>query len=705
MNSIGTYTLFDRVIDITFYTERTFQDRAPALWEIDGQLTESDTVTTSDGLVYSKQVHGYIPDITIHCNDQGLKPDIQLSFGLVPGRNVTKCEVSITNLQVNLSQIRSWALMKITAGYRGIDASYGKTTLYVNIFSAWNESPNPDGVTKIQGVATGSALGVFFGPKSFYLQYNLDKIRIRDLLQRLLNDPDVIEVPTFHEDVELTFLNKNITIADDSGKKVSKKIGDIDISLERVRMYAENGYQIIQWLGRELYSWGKQYGIFVYLTVFNDRVRINCFTEDEGDPGEDVVELNVVDGANFTGKYLTVKAPWAPSLIPGGLFHLPAKYFSLQNTYRELGLSEITDVYKKDGKSIDRGIYRVITMDVLFDTVGKNNTMSISAVPYSSSEDPWNTSTESELIIGGDKNIDQKRYEQLSNSKGLFSTIVIGETAVQKEGRVTQGSFWSKIAMKSISGVKDQTVYLDFIPEVEDEEAFGYQETSFNFTNWYDLWCKYTYGADLGSTTEEDMCTYPVLKPSEMKKIADKIEAEGVQVSDALLFNLKQGKSFEMPADSLWILYFIYAYIKSVSNNDWLYKTVDKATIGEVLTSPFNYPLTDRPDEFFMAQRQSVSSTTTEERYLAYVYTTPIKTASGDKYRQRVSCTIPKASPVKEYKSKKEGGQRSYYSKLYKPFVDVMKLVIEDQSLRDHNQDRFDWDLFVVWYFFLKEVA
>lgn len=687
---VGSYLLFDKVIDLTFYTHTRTEDNRVGIWQTDDEIVQSVTYTSPDGKEYKKVTDTYKKDVVITCDNLGVKPDISLSFKAVPGRNVTQCELRITNLQLNSLRLKEWALVEITAGYRSSDASYGKTKLSVDIFSAWTESPNPDGVTVIQGIATSGALGMFFGPRKFYIQFNVEYITIRDLVTRLLNQEDVLSFPTFHEDIEVPFLNKKIgkVLDPDTGliKQVDGTFGDIKIQMQNIRLTADSGYQVIQWIGRELYEWGKKYGWYIITNIFNDRIKISCTTSDS-DGGEDAVELTVIDSAAFTGGTLTVKAPWAPSLIPGGLFKINPQYFSLQNTYRLVDPSIYTDA---------DNTYRCITMEVSFDTNGNNNQMTIFAIPFRLAQSPWDSYTDASINYLSEKdqanNINIEQWTQKKQMSSLMTTILFGPSDEETEGAVEQGSLWSKLENTSISNMNARVIEMDALVNNESLTA----------VNWYRTYHDTMYPQGRGCVADKNdpkksRVGYPVLFRSELKQITDAIKSDNADISLRMKNRLLMSRTFELKPDTLWILYPVFAYIQSCDHGGKLAALMSKDTIGGLLNSPFNI-ITENSSH---SARNTVSAVNGEAMDS---YT--VKPADVEKTNV---VYIPDVSPIKDttekyMKAPSDGGNRDSWSQ-FKGFTDAMKYIIDDKTMKKSNPENFDWDMFIVWYYYLREVA
>lgn len=682
---IGSYTLYDKVIDLTFYKYIQEEDTSVGVWSDDNTIIQDTKYTSPDGTVYKKVINRYIPDVTISCKDYGLKPDISLSFKAVPGRNVTQCEIRIVNLQLDSYRLKEWAMVEVTAGYRGVGVDYGKTKLSVDIFSSWTESPNPDGVTVIQGIATGGALGMFFGPRKFYIQFNVEEVTIRELLERLLNQEDVLSFPTFREDIELPFLNKKIgKIKDAETGAISesdKTFGELKIQVQNIRLSAESGYQVVQWLGRELYEWGKARGFFIMTNIFNERVRISCTTEgDFEEGGEDVVILSVIDTASFTGGTLSVKCPWIPSLIPGGVFKLDSRYFSLQNTYRRVDPSIYSDKY---------GLFRCITTEVSFDTCGSTNQMSIFAIPYSKAQDPWNEYGEADVSFLDDEKNKNLSLEQWAQEKSLndtlITTVLFGKSDVETKGQVQQDTFWAKIKDEKIDGINGKAIHMNDLVNKESLTA----------VNWYrtfiDTALSNGHGTSGTGGKDKTYRAYPVLSRSEMQKILKAINADNIQVSLGMKSKLRMSKSLNLNPDTLWILYPIYAYLQSLEHGGSLASIMDKNNLGALLISSFNTHVENSPES--PRKKTKPGSNIPMDSFT-------IKPA--DETVDTDIVYIPDVTGAK-LSSSPEGSRDDW--KKFKAFHTVMAYVIADESMYKNSDVTFDWDMFVVWYYYFMEVV
>ena len=104
---------------------------------------------------------------------------------------------------------------------------------------------------------------------------------------------------------------------------------------------------------------------------------------------------------------LNVEAPWSPEITPGSLFQMPNNYYSAPQLYNEVD----TSVYTGENNT-----YRVVAMSISFDTTGKENSMSLMALPIQYMRTGfYQSSTEDALVTTIDNKLAE--YEKFSNNR------------------------------------------------------------------------------------------------------------------------------------------------------------------------------------------------------------------------------------------------------------------------------------------------
>lgn len=294
-----------------------------------------------------------VDPITLHipCTDYSCKPDVTLSINLLPGQNCYGATLKIKNLNLGLINIRTWDKMIITAGYR----EGAKSTFTCPIFASYIESPNPDGVVVFEGLTVGSTESVLTD-HLVELKFVQDKMPLRDLIRQVADGIiDGIEVRN----------------------SVSDDIMGREITIEKRTVYAQNGMAVLNWL-RDVTSdfvdtitMGQS---SVYLQLVGSTLTVMIIDGPSKTPEltQNIVSLDAVSGASFSGTALTVTAPWNPALQPGDLFYMPPNFINGSRLPNALSTRD----YRNDDN-----LYRAITINLEFGTYGTTNRMSVLAVP------------------------------------------------------------------------------------------------------------------------------------------------------------------------------------------------------------------------------------------------------------------------------------------------------------------------------------
>lgn len=299
----------------------------------------------------------------------GPKPNIRLNLTQLQETVCTAVTLTIENLTLQVA-IEDFTAMQIEAGY-----SYGQGVnltqkFFVSIFSSYVETPNPAGRSVFTGVVGNWLVkGLRAQPYTIFIEPGLSWAKtgysIRErvvIICSYLGIIPVIDLPDYM----------------------------LDLPLEQDTMIkgrAQTGYQVIDWLAKSLmeltYEWrvtpGPTEGMSVleqddmimarfYDNIFHVYLLRQATKENIS---KTTVDLNRISSASFQGGILTVLAPWNPLLRPGEFFHMYSTFF------RGRMMPNISHGILQD----ELGIYRPITMDITFETVGGTNQMKIVAAP------------------------------------------------------------------------------------------------------------------------------------------------------------------------------------------------------------------------------------------------------------------------------------------------------------------------------------
>lgn len=289
--------------------------------------------------------------LTLKCTDHGMKPDMSLSINLLPGQNCYGATLKVKNFNLDAIDIRNWDKMIITAGYR----TGTKVVYNCPIFSSYMESPNPDGITVFEGLTVGVAEDVL-----------TDRYIVIDFVQ---------------EEITLERLIRDVAKGISTNIKVHIALGNDytqrKLIITKQKVYAQNGMAVLNWLQEFVSSavYEASKGLTTVLTQLVDGKLSVIAINGKNKPPEiydNIVNLDMVTGATFTGTALTVVAPWNPSLRPGDLFFMPPQFINGVKLPNNINLSDYRN---------DENLYRAITMSVEFATTDSTNKMSILAVP------------------------------------------------------------------------------------------------------------------------------------------------------------------------------------------------------------------------------------------------------------------------------------------------------------------------------------
>lgn len=295
-----------------------------------------------------------IEALTIDCTNNGLKPDMALAISLLPGQNCYGATLKIRNLNLTDTNIRDWTKMVITAGYR----TGNKAVYTCPIFSSYIEEPNPDGITTFEGITVGTAETVL-NEQYTEIIFLQNKIKLKDLAEGVAQG--------IHSSIKVV-------------TSISDEIMNEEIQISTQTVYAQNGAAILSWLQSTLSTFvekisedqGERTSVFVQLV--GDELQIIALNGPNKSPEsvENIINLDMVSGATFSGTALTVIAPWNPALQPGNLFYMPPEF---------INGSKLPNVLPESDYRNEDNLYRALTINVAFASVENTNKMTVLAVP------------------------------------------------------------------------------------------------------------------------------------------------------------------------------------------------------------------------------------------------------------------------------------------------------------------------------------
>ena len=294
--------------------------------------------------------------LRIAAPDAGMKPDISLSISLLPNQNCYGAVVRIKNLNTDALEIRTWDKMVIEAGYKGTKVFYT-----CPIFSSYQESPNPDGVTVFEGVTVGVAEDILTD-RQVEIWFNETEMYLEPFIRQVAKG--------ITENIKVT-----IAIAPElSGHNYPDAP---KIQLPKQKVYAQNGVAVLNWLQSivsEFVQYVTQGTTSVFVQFIDGELTVLPINGPTTTPlsTESIINLDMVTSARYNGTALNVIAPWNPRLRPGDLFYMPPQFINgsrLPNAISPLD-------YRNE-----RNLYRCLTMNVEFATVEEINKMTVLATP------------------------------------------------------------------------------------------------------------------------------------------------------------------------------------------------------------------------------------------------------------------------------------------------------------------------------------
>lgn len=456
------------------------------------------------------------PVLSIITPRTGLKPTISLDVNLIPGESCYKCVIRIVNFNTTLN-LRTLTYVRVTAGYLH---DYSSITLFCPIFSAYQESPNPDGVTVINCLCVGQLSG--------FLEPRLIPVRIYD------------SPISWRRLITAVFEKTGATGIDDIDYTMPAEI--LDYSFKSTMLsncYADSGYALITWLGRELREFGKKQNPphNIVTQVYNKHVSI-IDTTMCGAPSDNelIIDLSMVSSASFTGAKLDVVAPWNPDLVPGTVFRMPASYYSAELTYNDIAESNYL------GRA---NLYRALTVNVSFNTVETTNQMTILAIPIQYLRNQ----------------LDAAMSDASGNTIDFTQTI---DEGISQVGSIAQQGKWKEVADPLIIGIR----------KVAERANQTFWEASFQAPFKTESFGKYTQTPSIYTWSDVAAATYKdrTLSAEEREQLRTILVRAGYSITSV---------AATIPGSYYWPL-IVYSTYHNWSNADDVNAVIDFAYPGQL---------------------------------------------------------------------------------------------------------------------------
>lgn len=370
------------------------------------------------------------PSIDIVCPDGGLKPAISLSCKMLPNNICYQVTVKITNFSLRgTANIRDLNVMQVDVGYRK-----GETVQLTGpIFSSYQESPSPGGITVFEGVVVGTVGPSLLKDQPFRIEFNQDKVTIGYLFKSVVFALNLVPNVDY----------------------VKPELLDIELNVQKNICRAGNGLAVLNWLNTTIEKYSETWfgaelgetnpvGLFI---IWDQETVILCqkgveSPQLQNKDREAAIELDMIKTASFSGPVLKASSLFNPKVKPGRIIHMDPVYFT--------GGTSLGNMITEATFNPDKGYYRVITMSMEFDTNGSTNDMTITAVPLSNN--PVNTDKAAEDA----KQLVEARIE---SAKAVFAKreemiIKFGEPQPEKAEDVPPKDLWSVNYAPSENAIK-----------------------------------------------------------------------------------------------------------------------------------------------------------------------------------------------------------------------------------------------------------
>jgi len=489
--------LFDRIIGVKLIANR--RDKG----EYDKTAGGYDTEVNEYEINIPAVEHG------------GLKPDITFSASLLPGEMFHEVTLTLKNYKMPFD-IRQYTRMEITAGYRkqnndGVQFDEVLIRRFpIEIFYSYNLTPAPDSVTVFKGVIvssfTDNSIEDYFSMNNDYELVFYRDVTVDEYIQlvvQLINTKgyNIAVKDNIPDEAKNLVMNTGPDGNDMYGKTF--KFSSVPDIIRSIVSMLEAAYDNL----------GKKGSFNVHIS---DGILVIFCTDGFYTTDEPVVELDCISSAVLNAGIMNVTAPWYPPLIPGGIIHVERTYIDGSD------LPNVIDVDELMG--IDN-LYRVLTMEIDFSSIGGMNSMKITSIPLRYAENSQ---------VDGGKEA-QKEYEYKFN-------------VVQKE------------AQKIIDQIKENTDSTDVkaipltkleVGEKTEEENPVFQWAMSNKSLFSDLKVSSVMEADrlIGDVCIKDIYkSFPALVVADIKPASYSIESQLI-LGDAPIPSY----------DSQWLWPIVYA--------------------------------------------------------------------------------------------------------------------------------------------------
>lgn len=400
-----------------------------------------------------------IPTQPLFTPSSQYKPGIEFNMSYIPGMLCHACTVKVTNLSPTID-IKLYDRMIITAGYRYYD-NVAAEEYELPIFTKYRTSPNPDGVTVIQGLLLGKVKDLF-SPDSYSIKNVPEEMKVKDFINVYLLGASGVEVengvPKSLGSSVFYVINRLPSSINESMIAPGKSSGfttkwEIVTHVEQTLAACVSSEKM-----------GNKHLIF---TVYNGNIEIGLQEGEATEPlvSEKTIKLNYVTTIEFNGAMLDITCPYVPGLVPGRLIKVNPKYYAGPDIPEVLTPQSfevdvrptLSAIEKKKGFQL----FRILTMKLSFSTE-EENSMTMSCLPWSLlPEDPGvqaSSSVEYENLVKDVKETSLITYAKPSSTEwhGVLQYALKG-SYIGKESKCKLGDTYIK-GIRSI--YKNKTLYL-----------------------------------------------------------------------------------------------------------------------------------------------------------------------------------------------------------------------------------------------------
>ena len=376
--------LFDRIIGVKLIANRLERNAWTSTREeytktnYDKTAGGYDTeLTTYSTTVYSDEEYANEYEINIPAVEHGgLKPDITFSASLLPGEMFHEVTLTIKNYKMPFD-IRKYTRMEITAGYRKQDNGGTQfdevlvRTFPIEIFYSYNLTPAPDSVTVFKGVIvssfTDNNIEDYFSTTNNYEMRFYRDVTVEEYINRALelinlNHYNLSLAENIPESAKRCLMNTGPDSTGMYGKTFTfSSIPDI---LRSIVNMLETAYSYL----------GKPGSFNVHIS---DGILVIFCTDGYYSTDEAIINLDCISSATLNAGIMNVTAPWYPPLIPGAIIKVSREYIDGSDLPNVIDVDELMGV---------DNLYRVLTMDVEFSSIGATNSMKITSIPLKYAE-------------------------------------------------------------------------------------------------------------------------------------------------------------------------------------------------------------------------------------------------------------------------------------------------------------------------------